>query len=101
MATANRIYQVFTFVDRSGADFHLAEADLGARGHAGDLTAHAVCPVPTDFDGHLRLAEGGDIGADQSVYAPPPIDESKVEVIRATGTIYRSLTTSGQMRAPV
>lgn len=48
-----RINQEFTYVDEINRDLHLAQDDIGARGHGLNLTADSVFPFDDDIDREL------------------------------------------------
>ncbi|MEJ5309857.1 MAG: right-handed parallel beta-helix repeat-containing protein [Anaerolineae bacterium] len=68
-ATALGLYsrrnQTFTFVNRAGKNFHLAESDTGARNHGLDLSGDPYLALTNDIDGQTRSG-AWDIGADET-----------------------------------
>jgi hypothetical protein len=56
----------FTLVNAAGDDFHLAEADIGARARGVNLSADATYPFSIDIDDQTRTGTW-DIGPDQFV----------------------------------
>jgi hypothetical protein len=65
--SGNQTYQTFTFVDEMMGDFHLDQADTGAKDLGLDLSADPDLAFFDDVDGQIR-PEGvaWDIGADES-----------------------------------
>ncbi len=61
----SRRNQTFTFVNRAGKNFHLAESDTGARNYGLDLSGDPHLALTNDIDGQTRSG-GWDIGADET-----------------------------------
>ena len=61
----SRRNQTFTFVNRTGRDFHLVSTDGGARNYGLDLSSDPAIAFADDIDGNVRSG-GWDIGADET-----------------------------------
>jgi hypothetical protein len=88
LASSTRINQVFTFVDATAHNYHLAATDAGAKGFGTDLSGDTHAPLTVDID-NATVSGTWNIGADQ------PSTPSVTVLGTATGSITEADVVAG------